>query len=202
MIEFARGFSRPTEEEPINPVPAPTAVDQLRAIALRSLEPGAARDLFDGLTLELTGRTVVHADQDLKPRRFVLRRRVDVNGISGEGDVADGALWPDQTASVRWRGEHPSAVFWDRGKTSVELIHGHEGSTTIEWLDDEDGTQLAVPTEQPLALRRAIDRALTASPPCPECGRSIACPCSVSRHEGRVEAVLAAVAPWVGQRNE
>lgn len=80
---------------------------------------------------------VVHADEQLTPRRFVLRRRVDVSGISGTGAVADGVLWPDGTASIRWRGEHPSVVFWDRGRVSVERIHGHDGATEIEFLDPE-----------------------------------------------------------------
>ncbi|MFF2189272.1 hypothetical protein [Streptomyces sp. NPDC058155] len=178
--------------------PAPTAVDHLRTIVLRTLDGADARALLTDVIRELTGRTVVYADQDLKPRRFVLRRRTDVTGVSGEGDVADGVLWPDQTANIRWRSDHPSAVFWDRGRVSTEAIHGHDGRTTIEWLDDEDGAPISEPDrEQPLALRRAIDRALTASPPCPSCARTIACPCDVPRHEGRVEALLAAVAPWV-----
>lgn len=92
-----------------------------------------------------TGRTVVHPLQNLKPRRFVLRRLVDVSGISGTGDVADGVLWPDGTASVRWRGEHPSVVFWDRGRASVEFVHGHQGRTEIVWLDDENG--VAIPAQ-------------------------------------------------------
>lgn len=68
-------------------------------------------------------------------RRFVLRRHVDVSGISGTGDVADGVLWPDGSASIRWRGEHPSLVQWDRGRVSVEAIHGHAGATELVWLD-------------------------------------------------------------------
>jgi hypothetical protein len=73
-----------------------------------------------------------------EPRRFRLHRDHDVTGISGTGIVADGVLWPDGTASVRWRGEHPSIVFWDRGSVSVEHIHGHGGATRIVWLDVPD----------------------------------------------------------------
>lgn len=80
--------------------------------------------------------TIVRATEPTAPpRRFVLRRTVDVSGVSGTGDVADGVLWPDGTASVRWRGEHPSVVFWDRGQVSVDHIHGHGGATKIVWLD-------------------------------------------------------------------
>lgn len=71
-------------------------------------------------------------------RRFHLLRHHDVTGVSGEGIVADGILWPDGTASVRWRGEHPSIVFWDRGQLSVDHVHGHGGFTEIVWIDTED----------------------------------------------------------------
>lgn len=175
-----------------------TALDTLRALALRSVDGPTVQRLLDDVTTELTGRTVVHRDQDLQPLRFVLRRHDDVSGISGEGSVADGVLWPDGTASVRWRGEHPSSVFWDRGRTSVELIHGHGGATEVKFLDTDD--EPAGPVQDgaaPLALRRAIDRALTAPVACPDCGRTMACPCGRARHEGRVEAILAALAPWL-----
>ncbi len=68
------------------------------------------------------------------PRRFYLQRNVDVTGASGTGRVADGVLWPDGTASVRWRGERPSSVHWDRME-DAEAVHGHGGATTIQWLD-------------------------------------------------------------------
>jgi hypothetical protein len=89
--------------------------------------------------------TIVHANETAPaPRRFILRRTVDVSGVSGTGDVADGVLWPDGTASVRWRGEHPSVVFWDRGRLSVEHIHGHQGATEIVWLDGPGAPEQAV----------------------------------------------------------
>ncbi|MYW03482.1 hypothetical protein GT354_35465 [Streptomyces sp. SID3343] len=69
-----------------------------------------------------------------QPRRFYLDRDVDVTGASGIGRVADGVLWPDGTASLRWRGEHPSTVTWDR-MTDAERIHGHGGATRIVWID-------------------------------------------------------------------
>ncbi|MFC9089009.1 hypothetical protein [Nocardiopsis dassonvillei] len=72
-----------------------------------------------------------------QPRRFVLVRDHDVSGVSGTGHVADGVLWPDGTASVRWRGEHPSTVHWDRGWDSVQHIHGHNGHTRIVWADPD-----------------------------------------------------------------
>lgn len=70
------------------------------------------------------------------PRRFYLQRNTDVTGVSGTGRVADGVLWPDGSADVRWLGERPSAVHWDRFDDAV-AVHGHGGSTVIVWLDFE-----------------------------------------------------------------
>ena len=116
----------------------PSAVEVLRDLARRALSDRDVQRLLDDAGAELSGRTVVHAHQRLTPRRFVLRRHVDVSGISGEGSVADGVLWPDGTASVRWRGEHPSIVFWDRGRVSVEFVHGHQGATEVVFVDSPD----------------------------------------------------------------
>ncbi|MFD7016065.1 hypothetical protein [Streptomyces sp. NPDC059928] len=69
------------------------------------------------------------------PRRFHLLRHRDVSGISGTGVVADGVLWPDGSASLRWRGDKPSSVHWDR-LTDAEAVHGHAGATEIVWLDE------------------------------------------------------------------
>ncbi|WP_242892598.1 hypothetical protein [Actinomadura litoris] len=72
------------------------------------------------------------------PRRFQLVRHRDITGVSGPGLVADGVLWPDGTASVRWRGEHPSIVFWDRGLESISHVHLHGGATVVRWLDTRE----------------------------------------------------------------
>ncbi|MFE6126663.1 hypothetical protein ACFQ6Q_00100 [Streptomyces sp. NPDC056437] len=71
------------------------------------------------------------------PRRFYLQRDNDITGVSGTGRVADGVLWPDGTASVRWLGERPSVVFWDGGFEDAEAVHGHGGHTRVIWLDWE-----------------------------------------------------------------
>lgn len=67
-------------------------------------------------------------------RRFELHRDVDVTGISGTGVVADGVCWPDGSASIHWRGERPSNVFWPQMVWASE-IHGHGGATRIVWID-------------------------------------------------------------------
>jgi hypothetical protein len=179
-----------------------TAVEALLAFARRHTDPAAAQALVDEATRELTGRTVVRPEQQLVPLRFVLRRRRDISGISGLGDVADGVLWPDGTAAVRWRGEHPSTVHWDRGRASVEAIHGHQGATEIVWLD-QDGEQPAPPAEAgaaaaaPLVVRRVLEHALKRQVPCPKCERTSPCRCIADRTDARIDVVLGALAPWL-----
>jgi hypothetical protein len=69
------------------------------------------------------------------PRRFHLQRDTDITGVSGTGRVADGVLWPDGSVAIRWRGDRPSTVHWDR-IADAEHVHGHHGATRIEWDDD------------------------------------------------------------------
>ncbi|MFH9977918.1 hypothetical protein ACH4ND_01395 [Streptomyces sp. NPDC017179] len=80
------------------------------------------------------------------PRLFHLQRDHDVSGVSGTGRVADGVLWSDGTVAVRWLGDRPSTVHWDRLDDAL-AIHGHGGATRIVWAD-----------EQPSAARAAILR--------------------------------------------
>ncbi|WP_330349734.1 hypothetical protein [Streptomyces sp. NBC_00582] len=186
--------------------PKMTAVEALLAFARRAVDAEAAQALVDEATRELTGRTVVRPDQELVPLRFKVKRHHDVSGVSGDGNVADGVLWPDGTASVRWRGEHPSAVFWDRGRVSVEFIHGHQGATEVV-LVDQDGEQLAAvsptptgtggTTAAPLVLRRVLEHALRRPVPCPKCSRTSTCRCIADRTEARLDVVLGALAPWL-----
>ncbi|CBG73091.1 putative phage protein [Streptomyces scabiei 87.22] len=68
-------------------------------------------------------------------RPFVLQRDHDVSGVSGVGIVADGCCWPDGTVAIRWRGDKPSTVFWDRLDDAI-AVHGHGGSTRVVWAGD------------------------------------------------------------------
>lgn len=70
---------------------------------------------------------------DRRPATFRLHRVTDVSGVSGTGHIADGVRWPDGTATVRWRSDHPSTTNWDRGMVSVEHVNGHEGATRVVW---------------------------------------------------------------------
>lgn len=70
--------------------------------------------------------------ETLRPQTFSLRRDEDATGVSGTGHVADGVMWPDGSASLRWRGKDPSVVHWDRFE-SVRKVHGHNGATRLVW---------------------------------------------------------------------
>jgi hypothetical protein len=76
------------------------------------------------------------------PRRFHLQRDTDITGVSGTGRVADGVLWPDGSVALRWRGDRPSTVHWDR-IADAEHVHGHHGATRIVW-DDEAIARLGI----------------------------------------------------------
>ncbi|MGZ0149188.1 hypothetical protein ACXJJ3_19120 [Kribbella sp. WER1] len=69
------------------------------------------------------------------PRRFVLQRDVDVSGISGTGDIAEGVEWSDGTVALRWRGKWATTVVWDYGLDALLAVHGHGGKTFVRWLD-------------------------------------------------------------------
>lgn len=77
-------------------------------------------------------------DYQLKPtpRPFLLQRDIDESGISGAGVVAEGVVFSDGSAALRWCGNNPtSVVFHDKGIESIEKIRGHNGTTRIVWVD-------------------------------------------------------------------
>lgn len=90
----------------------------------------------------------------LKPCRFLLDRRIDISGISGTGVVAEGVLWSDGTAALRWYGTWPTVTIWNSVQDLV-AVHGHQHSTVLCWLDDEPS---AGPSSQPTWQEPAVDR--------------------------------------------
>lgn len=67
-------------------------------------------------------------------RRFVLVRSEDVSGTSGTGVVAEGVQFSNGRVSIHWISQY-EAVEDVANIAVVEQIHGHEGKTTIEWID-------------------------------------------------------------------
>jgi hypothetical protein len=70
------------------------------------------------------------------PRLFVLQRHLDVSGVSGTGQIAEGVEWSDGTVSLRWKSDHPSTTFWQAGIEAVEAVHGHGGATEVRYLSE------------------------------------------------------------------
>lgn len=68
-------------------------------------------------------------------RRFELHRDQDMSGVSGTGVVAEGLMFSDGTAVLKWLGEWCSVNYHARGMASVRHIHGHDGATRVVWLD-------------------------------------------------------------------
>lgn len=70
-----------------------------------------------------------------KFRRFHLVRHEDISGVSGVGIVAEGVLFTSNKVVITWTGHHTSVAVYD-SLAECEAIHGHEGRTTIEWVDE------------------------------------------------------------------
>jgi hypothetical protein len=68
-------------------------------------------------------------------RRFLLDRREDVSGTSGTGLVAEGVVFTDGTAVLRWTRSKCSTVIYENIVDLID-VHGHGGKTKIRWLDD------------------------------------------------------------------
>ncbi len=69
-------------------------------------------------------------------RRFALQRNVDVSGVSGVGEIAQGVEFDDGTVCMRWLSEYRSTVMWQDIDTAM-AVHGHNGATVLLWLDPE-----------------------------------------------------------------
>ena len=70
-------------------------------------------------------------------RRFRLNRKQDISGVSGTGNVCNGCVFPDGTAVIRWNSDTASTGIF-RSIEDLIAVHGHEGATSVEWLDDSD----------------------------------------------------------------
>jgi hypothetical protein len=70
-------------------------------------------------------------------RLFVLDRTEDISGTSGTGRVAEGVVFTDGTAVLRWRTvPYASTAIYD-SIDDLHAIHGHGGATQIVWLAEE-----------------------------------------------------------------
>ena len=67
-------------------------------------------------------------------KRFHLRRNVDETGVSGTGRVAEGVVFADGSAVLRWLSAHTSTAVY-ASINEVIAIHGHGGKTLIVFED-------------------------------------------------------------------
>ncbi len=70
-------------------------------------------------------------------KRFIFNRNRDVSGVSGTGLVAQGCTFDNGKVAIAWivDGKPKSTVIYDSVDDAIG-IHGHEGGTLIEWIDD------------------------------------------------------------------
>lgn len=69
-------------------------------------------------------------------RRFLLVRTEDISGISGTGIVAEGIVFSTGRAVLQWVTRLHSVAVYD-SMEDLQAIHGHDGRTTVEWIDGQ-----------------------------------------------------------------
>jgi hypothetical protein len=80
-------------------------------------------------------------------RRFYFVRQTDVSGTSGTGAVCEAVLLSDGRVILRWLTYLSSIAIYNSLEDAI-AIHGHDGQTDIEWVDEEPSTA-PTPTERP-----------------------------------------------------
>lgn len=69
--------------------------------------------------------------------RFYLYRQHDETGISGTGVIAEGVRFSSGKCVIQWcvPGMPQSVSVFD-GILDIAMIHGHNGSTLVMWMDE------------------------------------------------------------------
>lgn len=71
---------------------------------------------------------------DVQMRRFVLDRKEDATGTSGTGVVAEGIQFSNGQVVIHWLSQL-EAINVYANTVVLDRIHGHDGRTTVRWLD-------------------------------------------------------------------
>jgi len=71
-------------------------------------------------------------------RRFVLIRHRDVTGVSGIGRVAEGVCFSSGNVVMQWTTNGIHAIVVHKSVDEMLAVHGHNGATTIYWLDAQE----------------------------------------------------------------
>lgn len=69
-------------------------------------------------------------------RRFYLQRNQDASGVSGTGRVAEGCQFDTGWCALVWLTANSSMAYYPSIE-ALEHIHGHQGMTSVVWIDDE-----------------------------------------------------------------
>jgi hypothetical protein len=69
-------------------------------------------------------------------RRFYLQRDADASGISGTGVVAEGVVFTNGRVVLTWLHGIQSIVI-HASIDHVITLHGHDGRTTLRWIDTD-----------------------------------------------------------------
>ena len=65
-------------------------------------------------------------------KTFKLVRTVDLSGISGVGNVAEGVEFHDGQIVISWFGRYHSVAVYPNINTLIE-VHGHDNTTKVVW---------------------------------------------------------------------
>jgi hypothetical protein len=65
-------------------------------------------------------------------RTFTLVRDKDLSGVSGTGTVAEGIEFDTGKVAICWLTKYHSVSVFDSLHV-LEQVHGHEGSTKVQW---------------------------------------------------------------------
>lgn len=69
-------------------------------------------------------------------KRFYLERTLDPVGISGLGVIAEGVMFSGGRVVLQWLTQYQSVGIYD-SISDVLSIHGHNGTTSVVFLDEE-----------------------------------------------------------------
>lgn len=72
-----------------------------------------------------------------KARCFVLIRGKDISGVSGVGEVAEGVCFSGGKVALHWLSHYGAVNVYD-SMDVVNDLHGHDGNTVIEWVDEKE----------------------------------------------------------------
>jgi len=75
-------------------------------------------------------------------RRFILIRIKDATGVAGTGVVAEGTVFTDGLSVIHWLRE-PYAMGIYQTLNDVIAVHGHEGGTQIQFIDENEMAQIS-----------------------------------------------------------